>query len=119
MRVMRAEGGGVGCRSVGCTNGMWAGLIPANAVHPPSTPLNPLPAHPLVFADLESLSPLGLADLIETLLADEGPRLAEVGSSAMVKARSWTEEANAMRLMELVTSVAGQGGAVGGGSYSM
>lgn len=52
-----------------------------------------------------------LADEVEGLLRDRGA-LRCVGAAAARKARSWSEEANAARLVELVR------GALGGGASS-
>lgn len=62
----------------------------------------------VICCDLAALSIAELADVTEGLIQDR-QRLASVGRRALVKARSWTERANAEALVALVQ------GAVAGG----
>ncbi len=49
-----------------------------------------------------SVSERELAQHVEALLDDEQGRLASVGMAAAARARSWTEAANAQKLVQLV-----------------
>lgn len=54
-----------------------------------------------------------LAKHVEALLKDEQGRLASVGAAAAARARSWTEAANARKLVQLVeTALKASAGAV-------